>query len=116
MRTLAKKGATPAASHEMKEADLMRIECEVRQGGFREVLDDIMDCPVRPILTDPPYPKKYLPPGESKTRTTQSRRIRGCYSPRFNFVRLAGPTGSSGHQCSRRSHSASRRRNAAISA
>lgn len=37
------------------------VECELRLGPFTEALSDVPDASVDLVLTDPPYPKEYLP-------------------------------------------------------
>lgn len=41
------------------KASKIEIRCDIRLGDFREVLSDVKD--VQAIITDPPYPKEFLP-------------------------------------------------------
>lgn len=55
------RDAKAARERAAKPTPILPVACDFRLGDFRDVLADIPDASIDVILTDPPYPAKFLP-------------------------------------------------------
>lgn len=58
---IAREAEAERRRAEPVEEQTVHGEIDIRHGDFREVLDDIGDGTVDAIITDPPYPKEFVP-------------------------------------------------------
>ncbi len=55
------RDATAKRKRDESPPPILPVTCDLRFGDFREVLADVPDGSVDVVLTDPPYPKEFLP-------------------------------------------------------